>query len=99
NRANERSNGGFRISPQPPVKPAPAPRPAPRPERQATAEAQRPAAPAPAAPPKPPAQRDLARETESLMQKLNGAARELAEAIDNTLPADLEQRYAAGQSH
>ena len=33
------------------------------------------------------------------MQKLNGAARDLVEAIDTTLPADLEQRYAAGEDH
>jgi hypothetical protein len=44
-------------------------------------------------------QRDLSRETESLMQKLNGAARELVEAIDGVLPAELERRYSSGEGH
>jgi len=43
--------------------------------------------------------RDLSRETEALMQKLNGAARDLVEAIDGTLPGDLERRFEAGESH
>jgi hypothetical protein len=47
----------------------------------------------------PPVERDLSRETESLMQKLNGAARDLVEAIDGSLPGELERRYGAGESH
>jgi hypothetical protein len=47
----------------------------------------------------PSAERDLSRETESLMQKLNGAARDLVEAIDGSLPGELERRYGAGESH
>jgi hypothetical protein len=42
---------------------------------------------------------DLSHETESLMQKLNGVARDLVEVTDGTVPADLEQRYLAGESH
>jgi hypothetical protein len=42
---------------------------------------------------------DLSHETESLMQKLNGVARDLVEFTDGTVPADLEQRYLAGESH
>jgi hypothetical protein len=49
--------------------------------------------------PEPASQRDLSRETEALMQKLNAAARDLVEAIDGTVPIDLERRYLGGESH
>ncbi|MBL8893796.1 MAG: hypothetical protein JNJ53_04295, partial [Rhizobiales bacterium] len=43
--------------------------------------------------------RNVPRETEALVQKLNAAARDLVEAIEGTLPADLESRYANGENH
>jgi acyl transferase domain-containing protein len=33
------------------------------------------------------------------MQNLNGASRDLVEAIEGSLPADLERRYVAGEGH
>jgi hypothetical protein len=43
--------------------------------------------------------RNVPRETEALVQKLNAAARDLVEAIEGTLPSDLESRYANGENH
>ncbi len=40
-----------------------------------------------------------ARLTETLVSKLNGAARDLTEAFEDRLPKDLERKYDAGQSH
>jgi hypothetical protein len=37
------------------------------------------------------------REAETLVTKLNAASRDLVEALEGRLPADLEQRYAAGE--
>ena len=45
------------------------------------------------------APRNVAREMEVLVGKLNGAARDLVEAIDGTLPRDLERRFNAGEEH
>ena len=39
------------------------------------------------------------RETETLVAKLNAAARDLVEALDGTAPAELESQYAAGEGH
>lgn len=39
----------------------------------------------------------LTREAESLLRKLNGAARDIVEAIDSELPRDLEKRFTAGE--
>jgi hypothetical protein len=39
----------------------------------------------------------LTRDAEALLRKLNGAARDLVEAIDNELPRDLERRFTAGE--
>jgi hypothetical protein len=41
----------------------------------------------------------ISRETEALVGKLNGAARDLVEAIDGKLPGDLERRYSSGEQH
>ncbi|MDP9136858.1 MAG: hypothetical protein M3N38_01580, partial [Pseudomonadota bacterium] len=41
----------------------------------------------------------VSRETESLVMKLNGSARDLVEAIDGKLPADLERRFEHGEQH
>jgi hypothetical protein len=41
----------------------------------------------------------VSRETEALVGKLNSAARDLVEAIDGKLPADLERRYNNGEQH
>ena len=41
----------------------------------------------------------VSRETEALVGKLNGAARELVEAIDGKLPGDLERRFSSGEQH
>jgi hypothetical protein len=41
----------------------------------------------------------VSRETEALVGKLNAAARDLVEAIDGKLPADLERRYIGGEQH
>ena len=43
--------------------------------------------------------RNVAREMEVLVGKLNGAARDLVEAIDGTLPRDLEKRFSGGEEH
>jgi len=40
-----------------------------------------------------------ARETETLVSKLNMATRDLTEAFEDTLPADLERKFNAGQAH
>lgn len=39
----------------------------------------------------------LSREAETLLRKLNGAARDIVEAIDTNLPRDLEKRFTAGE--
>lgn len=41
----------------------------------------------------------VSRETEALVGKLNAAARDLVEAIDGKVPADLERRYNGGEQH
>src|SRR5215207_1879536 len=41
----------------------------------------------------------VSRETETIVAKLNGAARDLVEAIDGKLPAELERRFNAGEQH
>ena len=41
----------------------------------------------------------VSRETESLVMKLNGSARDLVEAIDGKLPAELERRFDHGEQH
>jgi hypothetical protein len=45
------------------------------------------------------AARNVPRETESLVQKLNATARDLVEALEGTLPLDLENRYKSGENH
>jgi hypothetical protein len=39
------------------------------------------------------------RETETLVAKLNAAARDLVEALDGATPPELERQYAAGEGH
>ncbi|MGE3874420.1 MAG: hypothetical protein AB7F74_15845 [Parvibaculaceae bacterium] len=39
----------------------------------------------------------LTREAETLLRKLNGAARDLVEAVDSELPRDLEKRFTGGE--
>ena len=41
----------------------------------------------------------LPRETETLVAKLNAAARDLVEALDGSAPPELESQYAAGEGH
>ncbi|WP_119391270.1 hypothetical protein [Taklimakanibacter lacteus] len=41
--------------------------------------------------------RALTREAETLVRKLNAAARDIVEAIDQDLPRDLEKRFTAGE--
>jgi hypothetical protein len=41
----------------------------------------------------------VSRETESLVMKLNVSARDLVEAIDGKLPAELERRFDGGEQH
>ncbi len=41
----------------------------------------------------------IPRDMENLVQKLNGAARDLVEAIDGNLPRDLEKSFTAGERH
>jgi hypothetical protein len=41
----------------------------------------------------------ISRETETLVAKLNSASRDLVEAIDGKLPADLERRFDGGEQH
>ncbi|MGQ0486231.1 MAG: hypothetical protein ACT4SY_12870 [Hyphomicrobiales bacterium] len=55
----------------------------------------RPAGPAEAAPDSA----GIPREMENLVQKLNAAARDLVEAIDGSLPRDLEKSFNAGERH
>jgi uncharacterized protein YukE len=43
--------------------------------------------------------RDLSREIESLVAKLNGAARDLVEALDGSLSNEFEKRYNQGETH
>ena len=40
-----------------------------------------------------------ARQTETLVSKLNGAARDLTEAFEDHLPKELESKYNGGQAH
>jgi hypothetical protein len=37
------------------------------------------------------------REAETLLRKLNGAARDIVEVIDSALPRDLEKRFTGGE--
>lgn len=41
----------------------------------------------------------LSREAETLIRKLNSAARDIVEAIDGDLPRDLEKRFTAGEGN
>lgn len=41
----------------------------------------------------------VSRDAETLVSKLNGASRDLVEAIDGKLPADLERRFNGGEQH
>jgi hypothetical protein len=41
----------------------------------------------------------ISRETEALVMKLNGSARDLVEAIDGKLPPELERRFDHGEQH
>jgi hypothetical protein len=43
--------------------------------------------------------RALSREAETLIRKLNSAARDIVEAIDGDLPRDLEKRFTAGEGN
>jgi hypothetical protein len=40
---------------------------------------------------------ELSKDMETLVQKLNAAARDIVEAVDSTLPRDLEKKYAGGE--
>ena len=40
---------------------------------------------------------ELSKEMETLVQKLNAAARDVVEAVDGSLPRDLEKKYASGE--
>jgi hypothetical protein len=99
----ERSISASQAVPLSVLQTAPVPRPSTKPDEDIAFRVPHLAAPAAVAvakaPPAPPVQRDLSRETETLMQKLNGAARDLVEAVDGMLPAELERRYGAGESH
>jgi hypothetical protein len=41
----------------------------------------------------------LSREAETLIRKLNSAARDIVEAIDGDLPRDLEKRFTGGEGN
>jgi hypothetical protein len=43
--------------------------------------------------------RNIAREVEAMVSKLNGAARDLVEALDGNLNREFEKRYNAGEAH
>jgi Apolipoprotein A1/A4/E domain len=62
---------------------------------QAIAARKNPAAPAPKPTPAPAKSAALAKEIESYTLKLHSSARDLVEAIDGSLPRDLEKRYVA----
>jgi hypothetical protein len=47
---------------------------------------------------KPKLSPSLTREAETLLRKLNGAARDIVEAVDSELPRDLEKKFTGGQS-
>jgi hypothetical protein len=47
--------------------------------------------------PQPQLSRAMTREAEMLLRKLNGAARDLVEAVDSELPRDLEKRFTGGE--
>lgn len=69
-----------------------------------------PAAPAPALAPPPAAEAaapaparasmlpQISRDMEGLVQKLNAAARDIVEAVDGSLPRDLEKRFSSGEA-
>lgn len=46
---------------------------------------------------KPQLSHSLTREAEMLLRKLNGAARDIVQAIDTELPRELEKRFTAGE--
>jgi hypothetical protein len=48
--------------------------------------------------PNPELSHSLSREVETLLRKLNGAARDIVEAVDSELPRDLEKKFTGGQS-
>ncbi len=47
--------------------------------------------------PQPQLTRALTREAETIVRKLNAAARDLVEAVDQDLPRDLEKRFSGGE--
>lgn len=47
--------------------------------------------------PQPQLSHSLTRDAEALLRKLNGAARDIVEAIDRELPRDLEKRFTDGE--
>jgi hypothetical protein len=47
---------------------------------------------------KPELSHSLSREAETLLRKLNGAARDIVEAVDSELPRDLEKKFTGGHS-
>jgi hypothetical protein len=47
---------------------------------------------------KPKLSPSLTREAETLLRKLNSAARDIVEAVDSELPRDLEKKFTGGQS-
>jgi hypothetical protein len=46
---------------------------------------------------KPQLSHAMTREAETLLRKLNGAARDIVEVIDSGLPGDLERRFTGGE--
>jgi hypothetical protein len=64
---------------------------------RSTAKIAEPARTADKTAPKPPALQALPRDMESLIDKLNLAARDLVEAMEGSLPRDLEKRFRDGE--
>jgi hypothetical protein len=94
-RIRERSAGGYQAAPIASLRSAAtASKTTPKPNGELARRA-----PQIAVENKTPVQPDLSSETETLMQKLSGAARDLVEAVDGSLPHELERRYGAGESH
>jgi len=67
--------------------------------RTSEALAQQPAIGSDRKPKQPQLSHALSREAETLIRKLNGAARDIVEAIDGELPRDLEKRFTAGEGN
>ena len=69
-------------------------------ESLAIRERMTPPAPEPAAKPaktEPRPLPEISKEMETLVQKLNAAARDVVEAVDGSLPRDLEKKFAGGE--